>query len=238
MFKNKVSVIIPTTPKELALAESCKTSVLESTYKNIEVLVINRGLERSEQRNIGIEESTGEYIMYLDSDQRVSKDLIEECVELMKVGFSALYIPEVITTKGKFAKLRQYERDFYTGTAVDCVRFMRRDCCPKFNVDLKGPEDSHHDRMVNGIRTVTKNVLYHSDGITFKDYFKKKAYYAKSMRKFAELNPGDKVLNPLYRCFLIFVEDGKWKRIVKQPIMFLGVMAIILVRAVIYLRAR
>lgn len=240
-MNHSVAVIIPTTQKELWMAQACKQSVLNSTYYKVNNFIINEGKERSEQRNIGIDHANSgnfDYILYLDSDQKVSPDLLQECVDLMRAGFSALYIPEVITTPGWFAKLRNYERSFYDGTAVDCVRFIRRDCCPKFNTELKGPEDSHHDRQVKGLRTVTKNVLYHHDGIGFKDYFKKKAYYAKSMRKFAELNPNDKVLDWKYRCFWIFIEDGKWKKILRHPLMFLGVMTIIFIRAIIYLRAR
>lgn len=232
-----ISIVIPTTSKELKLAEECKKSILNSTYKDVEVLIINEGKERSEQRNIGIDRARGEYIMYLDSDQSVSPKLLEECVELMKNGFGALYIPEKIITKGWFARLRDYERGFYDGTAVDCVRFFRAKNCPKFDVTLKGPEDSNHDRRVTGIRTITKNCIYHNDGIGFFDYFKKKAYYAKSMKKYRELNPNDKVLDWKYRCFWIFVEDGKWKRILLKPIFFAGVVAIIIIRSIIYLNA-
>lgn len=234
-----VAVIIPTTKKELDLASKCANSVINCSYKNFNIFVINEGKERSEQRNIGIDKAKKlgcEYIMYLDSDQSVSPKLIEECVDLMKAGFNALYIPEVITTKGWFGKVRNYERQFYTGTVVDCVRFMRTSSCPYFNLELKGPEDSDHDRRVNGLRTVTKNVVYHNDMIGFFDYFKKKNYYAKSMTKFSQMHPDDKVLNPIYRCFLIYVEDGKWKKIIKNPIMFSAIICMILIRAIIYLK--
>lgn len=237
----RVAIIIPTTSKELVMAEESKQAVLDSTYKNVNVFIINEGKERSAQRNIGIDHAnTGEFdcILYLDSDQKVSKYLIEECVDLIKAGFDALYIPEEITTEGGFAKVRNYERSFYNGTAVDCVRFMRVSMCPKFSLDLNGPEDSDHDRRVGGKRTVTKNCLYHHDRIGFKDYFRKKDYYAKSMRKYANLHPNDKVLKAWYRCFWIFIEEGKWKKIIRHPIMFLCVIGIVFVRAIIYLKNR
>ncbi len=231
-----VSVIIPTTQKELVLAEACKQSVLDSSYKDVQIRIINEGKERSEQRNIGIDAAVGDYILYLDSDQTVSPGLIEECVLLMKLGYSAIYIPEEITTTGWFGRLRNFERSFYNGTPVDCVRFFRRIGCPRFNTELRGPEDAHHDRRVKGLRVVSKNCLYHHDGIGFKDYFRKKAYYTKSMKRYAELNPNDKVLDWKYRCFWIFIENGKWKKILRHPILFAGVMFIIGIRAVIYLR--
>jgi hypothetical protein len=238
---SKVFVIIPTTNKELEIAEKVKQSVIASTYKHTEVLIVNEGKERSEQRNIGIQkakEKGAKYIMYLDSDQFVSRKLIEECVDLMQAGFCSLYIPEEITTPGWFARLRNYERGFYTATPVDCVRFIRADMCPLFNTELNGPEDSDHDRKVRGLRTTTKNVIYHYDGIDFKQYFAKKAYYAKSMAQYRKLHPEDKVLDWKYRCFWIFIEDGKWKRAVRHPIKFLGVLAIVFIRGIIYLKKK
>jgi hypothetical protein len=235
----KVAVIIPTTQKELAMAHMVKEGVVASTYKNAEVFIINEGKERSEQRNIGIDKAKKEkadYIMYLDSDQFVSAELIEECVDLMKAGFHALYIPEKITTPGFFAKVRNYERSFYTSTPVDCVRFMRMGSCPYFNTELNGPEDADHDRRVNGFRATTKNAISHFDQIGFIEYFKKKSYYSKSMRAYKTLHPDDKVLDWKYRCFWIFIEDGKWKNILKHPLLFSCVVGIIIARAFIYLK--
>ncbi len=119
---------------------------------------------------------------------------------------------------------------------VDCVRFMRTSSCPYFNLELKGPEDSDHDRRVNGIRTITKNVVYHNDGVGFIDYFRKKNYYSKSMSKFEKLHPKDKVLNPFYRCVWIYIENGKWKKVLKHPVMFSAVIAMVFIRAIIYLK--
>lgn len=235
---HKVSVVIPTTPKELELAEKCAESIRRSTYKNVEILVINEGKERSEQRNIGIDRATGDYIMYLDSDQSVSPRLIEECVRLMKDGFSGVYIPEIITTPGWFGRLRNFERSFYDGTPIDCVRFIRKSVCPKFSTELHGPEDSLHDRKVKGFKVVAENCLYHMDGIGVVGYFKKKAYYTKSMREYAKLSPNDQCLDFKYRCFTVFIENGKWKKIVKHPIAFIGIMLMVLIRGVIYVRGR
>ena len=235
MTKYLVSVIIPTTDKELHLAKACEASILASTDENVQVHIVNLGKERSEQRNIGLDMATGQYVMYLDSDQFISSRLIGECVSLMHAGFMAVYIPEKIVTKGFFGYLRNWERAFYTSTPIDCVRFMRREICPKFDLELKGPEDSDHDRRVFGLRTTSKNWLYHDDNITLKDYLKKKAYYSKSMKEFQRRWPNDRVLNFWWRCFGVFFEQGKWRRVVRRPDLFLCVMALIFARGVVYL---
>src|SRR3990167_6531010 len=104
-----VSVIIPTTDSELKFAESCRQLAKLSTYKNIEILIINEDKERSAQRNIGIDKAKGKYLLFLDSDQGIPIDLIEDCVNRIKY-FGGVYIPEFITDKTWFGHFRNWER--------------------------------------------------------------------------------------------------------------------------------
>ena len=207
----------------------------KSYYKDYEIIVVDEGLERSRQRNIGINRAKGEYILILDSDQYPSKLLLGECVELMKQDWDALYIPELIITDGWFAQIRNWERQFYNGTPIDCVRFVRNNYCPYFDETMSGPEDSDWDRRVRGDRTITENRFYHNDNVGLVDYFKKKAYYSESMERFEFKNPNDKVLNFWWRCFGVFFEEGKWRRVLKAPHLFICVMLIIFIRGIIYL---
>ena len=107
---SKVSVIIPIYNVEKYLAK-CLDSVLNQTYKNLEILCIddcspdnsalilekyskqdnrikiikrekNGGL--SAARNTGIDASTGEYLYFLDSDDWIELDYIEKMVEKIK----------------------------------------------------------------------------------------------------------------------------------------------------------
>lgn len=230
--KNKISVIIPIRRGEniTHVLESIK----QSTYTNYEIIVVDEGLERSWQRNIGIQKSTGEYLLILDSDQCIDKNLLMECVYLIDY-YEALYIPETIMTKGLFAKLRNWERQFYNATAVDCVRFVKRKNCPLFDLTLNGPEDSDWDRKFTGKKGLTNCGFYHYDNVGVFKYFKKKVYYAKSMSKFVEKHPNDKVLSFWWRCFGVFFENGKWRRTIKRPDLMLLVWLVILIRGVIYL---
>ena len=226
-----VSVVVPNHNRDI-------TKIKEALPTWVEFIEVNLGLERSKQRNIGIEQANGKYILYLDSDQIPSQGLIEECWNLGEMGFTAIYIPEVITTKGFFGYLRNWERQFYTATPIDCVRFIRKDACPFFDESMSGPEDADHDRRVKGLRTTTTNVVYHADNETFLSYLKKKAYYTKSMKKFDKKWPNDKCLNFWWRCFGVFFEKGKWKKVLQRPDLFICLMGLIALRGVIYITKR
>jgi hypothetical protein len=66
-------------------------------------------------------------------------------------------------------------------------------------------------------------------------WFSKKAYYAKSMKRFIERNPNDKILDWRWRCIGVFLEQGKWKRFLSRPDLAIAVLFIILIRGMIYL---
>lgn len=232
-----VSVIIPTTDKEKEILKECVEAIKNSSYKNVEIIVVNEGKERSEQRNIGIARAKGDYLLILDSDQIVSWSLIEECVNSIFL-FSGLYIPEKIVTKGFFGYLRNWERQFYTGTAIDCVRFVHRYHCPLFDTSMHGPEDSDWDRRIGSSRKIVRSKLYHKDNIGFINYLKKKAYYSKSMKRFADKWPDDKCLNFWWRCLFVFIEQGKWKRLLARPDLTICLFGLIILRGVIYLRGK
>jgi glycosyltransferase involved in cell wall biosynthesis len=201
------------------------------------VIIVDKGLERSKQRNIGIDRAKGEFILILDSDQSVSPMLIGECVARLNLctDTNSLYIPETLNTPGFWGRVRDWERKFYTSTPVDCVRFVRTANCPKFDETLTGPEDADWSNRIEGGKDTTTACLYHNENMGIIEYLRKKAYYAKSMRKYANKWKRDKVLNPLWRCFLVFVENRKWKKFIRKPIYAMAVMALILARGVVYL---
>jgi len=232
-----VSIIIATHKGAERQTHNLVESIKASSYRNYEIIVVNEGKERSTQRNIGIKKAKGEYIFWPDSDWVISPWLLFECVMMMK-KCDALYIPENIKTPGLFAYIRNWERQFYNGTCIDVVRFVKRDHCPLFDESLFGPEDTDWDRRVTGKRDITWISYDHYDNVGFKNYFRKKSYYAQSMDRFEKKNKDDKILDPLWRCFGVFFEDGKWKRVLKRPDLFLAVMVIIAIRGVILLSAR
>ena len=119
-----VSIIIPIYNVERYLRK-CIESAINQTYTNIEIIAINDGStdksldivegyakkdERikvisienkgvSAVRNLGIRESNGEYIFFLDSDDYIEKDLIQKLANYMEedydlIKYKTIYVDE------------------------------------------------------------------------------------------------------------------------------------------------
>lgn len=104
MEENKISIILPTYNADEILAKAIK-SVINQTYQNWELLVIENGKRGqaeniikefendkikyiyqeianvSEARNAGLENATGKYITFLDSDDGYEKEFLEKMLK-------------------------------------------------------------------------------------------------------------------------------------------------------------
>jgi len=109
-----ISIIIPVYNSEKYIAETIK-SVYEQTYPNYEIIIINDGstdntpaiisgfserckiidqinLGRSTARNNGLAIASGEYILFLDSDDLLEKDALENLISpLRQKKYSLVY---------------------------------------------------------------------------------------------------------------------------------------------------
>ncbi len=210
--------------------------------------VYNSGPERSVQRNFGINKANGEYILYLDADMALSQDVISECVaKCVKEGCIALYIPEKIIGKGFWIRVRDFERGFYNATVIDCARFLRLDKFLEiggFDENLTGPEDWDFDRRMRevGKAGIIESSLYHNEGVfNLKKYLNKKLYYAnffdKYIQKWGRQDPIiKKQLGFWYRYFGVFIEDGKWRKLIIHPFLAIGMYTLRIILGINYLK--
>lgn len=212
--------------------------------------VFDFGPERSAQRNFGARTASGRYILYLDADMRLSEGVISECLfKCDNEGYAALYIPEVITGEGFWIKARNFERGFYNATVIDCVRFVSRKNFLEaggFDETLTGPEDWDFDRRARKISRVgiIKGPIYHQEGrFDIKKYIAKKSYYSKSFGAYKnKWGADDEVIKKQfgfwYRYFGVFLERGKWLRLLRHPVLGLAMYFLRIRVGLAYLSAK
>jgi len=255
-----VSVIIATKNEEKNI-DNCLRSIKLQTYpqEKIEIIVVdnnsidktkqtarkytpkvfNCGPERSAQRNFGIKKARGKYVLHLDADMSLSPQLIEECAKKLEgnESFIALYIPEIVLGNGFWTKVRRFERSFYDGTVIDCVRFISGDKFVEaggFDELLTGPEDWDFDkriRQIGKVDLISEPLFHNENEFNLRKYLEKKSYYAQSFKKYIQKwgrNDPDirKQLGVGYRFFIVFLEKGKWRKLISHPILALGMFAL------------
>ncbi len=234
---------------EIIVVDNFSEDKTRELAKKYTTKVYFKGNERSEQRNYGAKVAQGKYLIYLDADMILSPTVIAESVAKCENNIiDALYVPERIIGKGFWIKVRDFERSFYTGTVIDAVRFIRKDLFEKiagFDESLKGPEDWDLDRRIRAIAQVGViiSALNHNEGqFNIERYLGKKKYYLQSfdkyVRKWGEDDPEiKKQLGISYRLAGVFIENGKWKKLLKHPIQTLGMFYLRFMVGLSYLRS-
>lgn len=208
-MKNKISVIITTKNEEKNIGNLLE-SLKYQTYKNFEVIVVdnnssdktkeiaenyeskvfNKGPERSAQRNFGVENSTGDYVLILDADMILEPEVLEELSEAFSKNsdIKTLSIKEEPMGESFWAKCKRLEVEFYSSNPDSRIHAAR--CFDKkifeefggYDLNLTGPEDWDLPERINKKypkKYFTKSKIYHNEG----DYgllriLKKKFYYA------------------------------------------------------------
>jgi GT2 family glycosyltransferase len=143
----------------------------------------------------------------------------------------AFWIPEVRTGRGIRTRARNFERSFYDGTVVDALRVMKKsvvDAAGGYDENLvAGGEDWDLDIRILALGArceVLKTALLHNEkSLTLSKLLAKKAYYSKTIGDYRAKWPGHPAVrrqfSPWYRFAGVFVENGKWKRLVRHPVL-------------------
>jgi glycosyltransferase involved in cell wall biosynthesis len=206
-----------------------KTVEIAKSY-GAKVLQVNA--ERAEAKNFGLKNAVGKYVLFIDSDMELTRNVIRECVDLIesngKIG--GVIIPEKSVGKSFWVKVRDFERSFYVGTEVESARFFRRDLAEEvggFNGDIVFFEEStlpHKiERLGYNVRArISANILHHEEAFSLLGWLRKKFYYGRSIAEYRERygNYATKQLGISYR-LSIFLRD---KRFYSKTVLAIGVL--------------
>lgn len=243
MVKGMVSIIIPTFNEEKNIGRLLD-SINSQSYRKLETIVVDDGskdgtvkiarelgaivfkrkhAERSTQRNYGAKESKGEYLLFLDADMELEKDVVKACVHESR-DFSLVIIPERTVGKGLIPQVRRFEREMYEGDAsIELARFFKREVFFEFggyDPKLTGPEDYdlfyRVNRKYESTRETLGYILHHEEDTTLGRLLKKKFYYAGKGAYYAEKHP-ELILKQgtiLFRRAYI----RNWKKFLQEPL--------------------
>jgi len=244
-----VSVIVPT-KNSAGTIEKCLKSIVKQTYPKIEVVVVD-GLsrdstrkiadefkarvvtslsKRSEARNIGTQNSEGEYVFFVDSDMELDPDVIMNCVERIK-GYDALIVPETSVGQGFWAKCKALEKSCYIGDdTIEATRFFKRSVLGAiggYDANLEAGEDwdiSERTRCHGYIIGRIKSQIKHEEGqLILLDSIRKKHEYGRTIGRYKRKQPSNarKQLSPFRASYI------RNRRILgKDPIHALGMVTI------------
>jgi len=248
-----VSCII-TTKNEESVIENLLSSLIAQSYKNFEIILVDndsddntckiadkykvkiykKGPERSIQRNFGVSKAKGNYVLILDADMSLTKNVLKESVGVLSENpnMAGLVIPEKSYGKGFWVKFKIFEREFYLrDDSIEAARFFKKDIFIKYkgyDSSMTGPEDYDLPlRMKKDgfkIGRIKSYILHNEKNFSPIGSAKKKFYYASHGLNYLKKHP----YNALKQGNLFFrpVFFKKWKKIISHPYLSLGMMIV------------
>ena len=219
---------------EIIVVDNNSTDKTVSIAKRYTKNVYTYGPERSAQRNYGVTKAKGRYVLILDADMQLSKEVLSECVsKIKKSKMAGLVIPEESVATNYWEKVKAYERSFYNehgDEQTDAARFFKRSVFQEYNgydESITGPEDwDLPERMkkdgyrIGRIRTQIK----HFERIpSLWSLMRKKYYYALKSHRYLQKHDIP-AASPKTLYFLRPVFYKKWRRHIVHPVMSLSMV--------------
>ena len=239
---------------EIIVVDNGSTDGTKAIAAGLGATVLDQGPERSAQRNLGWRTARADWVVVLDADMILPPETVEEMLACAAGGCAgapdAYWIPEVRTGRGLRVRARNFERGFYDGTCIDALRLFRRSVLEATGgydeALIAGAEDWDLDLRVlaTGAKcAVLKHHLIHNERqLTLRRMLAKKAYYAKSMAVYQAKWQGHPALRRQlgfgYRYFGVYVEHGKWRRLLRHPLLAFVMYCERIAVGAVYLAAR
>lgn len=253
MKKRPLVSVILTTKNEQEVIARFISSIQNQTYGAIELIVVDNnsvdgtlaiskkmgakvlsfGPERSAQRNFGVRNSKGKYLLIVDADMELTPNVISECVELAQSDkrIGEIVIPEQSLASNFWGRVKAFERSFYNEKGdelTDASRFFRKDVFFKaggYDETITGPEDWDLPETIKELGYKAgriKSMIYHYERInSLFAVASKKFYYAKLAHRYLKKH-NIPVISAKTIYFLRPVFYKNWKKILLHPMLSLA----------------
>ncbi len=255
-----VSVVVPSKDSARTI-QACLRSIRSQTHTSIELIVVDngsadgtwevaqrmadsvlqRGPERSAQRNAGIARARGEFVLWIDADMMLPPDVVERAVGVaLRERAVGVFIPEVTVGDGFWTRCRALERKCYLGELmVESPRLARREylvATGGFVEWLAGTEDAElRMRMLRDgvVLARTDAVIVHDEGrLSLGGIARKRFYYGRGLTRYRREHPGA-MAGQAGATVRAFVRN--WYLLVAHPLVASGIGLMRTVETVAYL---
>jgi len=252
MKKPLISVVVPTKNSE-GFLEQCLRTIKEQTYKNLEIIVVdnnstdktkeiakkytklifNKGPERSTQRNYGASKARGDYLLFIDSDMELTKNVVKDCIRrIQNTDIGGLIIPEESFGKGFWARCKTLERSFYVGVDwIEAARFFPKDVFNQVGgydeTQISGEDWDLNQRVGEKHRLGRiKSYIKHNEGdLSLLNLLRKKMHYAGEIKNYSSKKQN--ILNSkqqfsLRNRYMLFFANPR--RLLSNPLIGIGML--------------
>lgn len=212
------------------------------------------------QRNIGADRARGDYLLFLDHDVELSPNLLSDFLESLKSKknskIDAWHLPyQNKASSFLLTQIRNFEDEFYLDSVVAAARLVKKSFVIehkiKYDIELSsGPADWDYDIQLKRAHATFGNlsqpVFHHEEKLSFWQHISKKGNYKAGgniyREKWMKTDPDvyenivRKQYDPLHRLFYIFVEKGKWKKLIFRIHTYVMFLIMKVLMGLIYLK--
>jgi len=197
---------------EVIVVDNYSTDKTKKIASEYEVLVLNKGPERSAQRNFGVSKSQGKYVLILDADMILEQGILQELFVKAESDsdLRCLTMKEEPVGESIWSRAKKLELEFYTQPEdFDLApRWFDKQVFLEFggfDENQTGTEDwDLPDRIYEKYpkKFLTSKRVFHNEGdYGLQHILRKKFYYASKSHKFVKKSKGG-VFNPRFIYFL------------------------------------
>jgi glycosyltransferase involved in cell wall biosynthesis len=251
---NRVSIIIPTNNSAKTLYR-CLESVRRQIYKNIEIIVVDSysldstldiaskfdakvyltAGERAAAKNFGISKSSGEFLLFVDSDMILQPAVVSECISICSCDrkVAGIIVPERSIGTSFWVRVRDFERSLYMGSKIESARFFRKSFVVQvggFDEDIIFYEESTlHQKLEKQGLIVNKRsvslIIHNEEEFGLTKWLEKKHYYSTNAVLYSNRYPNyAEIQTKIQHRIRIFTSNSNWKRLIRHPLLTLGLL--------------